>query len=99
MTRLKPHQRRPLRDGKLQAQATAQGEFGLFAKGPRRFFAGNTPLEIEFTGDTGQPDGLLVGVKAARLFAPAAGQAELELFGHRGPRTADRAGSWPAWRR
>lgn len=48
------------RNGKLYAQATGQGEFELFAKGPRHFFARSTPLEIEFAGDTGQPDSLVV---------------------------------------
>lgn len=49
-----------MRDGKLYAQATGQGEFELYAKGPRRFFAKITPLEIEFAGDSGQPDGLVI---------------------------------------
>jgi serine-type D-Ala-D-Ala carboxypeptidase/endopeptidase len=37
-----------VREGRLFAQATGQGEFELFAKAPRRFFARITPLEIEF---------------------------------------------------
>lgn len=37
-----------LRDDELWAQATGQSAFQLFAKGPRRFFARITPLEIEF---------------------------------------------------
>ncbi len=36
---------------RLFAQATGQGEFELFAKAPRRFFAKITPLEIEFDAD------------------------------------------------
>ena len=36
---------------RLLAQATGQGEFELFAKSPRRFFAKVTPLEIEFDAD------------------------------------------------
>lgn len=43
---------------RLFAQATGQGEFELFAKGPRRFFARITPLEVEFAGSTGVPEGL-----------------------------------------
>jgi CubicO group peptidase (beta-lactamase class C family) len=48
------------RDGKLYAQATGQGEFELFARRPRRFFAKITPLEIEFAGDSGQSDSLVI---------------------------------------
>lgn len=48
------------RDGQLYAQATGQGEFELFASSPRRFFAKITPLEIEFSGDNGQPDSLVI---------------------------------------
>ncbi|MCE4555888.1 beta-lactamase family protein [Pelomonas cellulosilytica] len=36
---------------RLFAQATGQGEFELFAKSLRRFFAKVTPLEIEFDSD------------------------------------------------
>lgn len=36
---------------RLFAQATGQGEFELFAKSARRFFAKVTPLEIEFDAD------------------------------------------------
>ncbi len=36
---------------RLFAQATGQGEFELFAKAPRRFFAKVTSLEIEFDAD------------------------------------------------
>lgn len=44
-----------LRDGKLFAQATGQGEFELFALDPRKFFARVTPLEMHFEGDSGTP--------------------------------------------
>jgi serine-type D-Ala-D-Ala carboxypeptidase/endopeptidase len=37
-----------LRDGKLFAQATGQGEFELFGKSDSTFFASITPLEITF---------------------------------------------------
>ena len=37
-----------LRDGKLFAQATGQGEFEIFGKSDTTFFARITPLEIEF---------------------------------------------------
>lgn len=37
-----------LRNGRLYAQATGQGEFELFASAPRTFFARITPLEIRF---------------------------------------------------
>lgn len=40
---------------RLFAQATGQGEFELFAKGPREFFARVTPLAIRFDGDAGAP--------------------------------------------
>ena len=43
---------------RLFAQATGQGEFELFAKAPRRFFAKVTPLEIEFDGEQGMPAAL-----------------------------------------
>ena len=36
---------------RLFAQATGQGEFELFAKSPRRFFAKVAPIEIEFDAD------------------------------------------------
>ena len=47
---------------RLFAQATGQGEFELFAKAPRRFFAKVTSLEIEFDAD----------VKGLTLFQGAA---------------------------
>jgi hypothetical protein len=37
-----------LRDGKLFAQATGQGEFEIFGKNDNTFFARITPLEIVF---------------------------------------------------
>ncbi len=49
-----------LRDGRLFAQATGQGEFELFAKGPRRFFARVTALEVEFAGEAGTPARLVI---------------------------------------
>lgn len=49
-----------VRDGKLFAQATGQGEFELFASGPRRFFAKVAPLQIEFAGEAGPPERLLI---------------------------------------
>jgi D-alanyl-D-alanine-carboxypeptidase/D-alanyl-D-alanine-endopeptidase len=55
-----------MRDGKLYAQATGQGEFELFASGPRRFFARITALEIEFAGDSGQPDSLVIAQGGGR---------------------------------
>lgn len=55
------------RDGKLYAQATGQAEFELFANGPRRFFARVTPLEIEFAGDSGQPDNLVIVQGGGRM--------------------------------
>lgn len=44
-----------LKDGKLTAQATGQGEFELFAIDARKFFAKVTPLELHFEGDSGVP--------------------------------------------
>lgn len=41
------------RGERLFAQATGQGEFELFAKAPRQFFARITPLEIVFDGAPG----------------------------------------------
>lgn len=38
---------------RLFAQASGQGEFELFAKGPRLFFARVTPLEVRFEGERG----------------------------------------------
>lgn len=40
---------------RLFAQATGQGAFELFARGPRQFFARVTPLQITFEGETGPP--------------------------------------------
>lgn len=42
-----------VRDGRLFAQATGQGEFELFARNPRSFFARVTPLEVQFDGESG----------------------------------------------
>ncbi len=46
--------------GELFAQATGQGEFALFAKSPRGFFARVTPLEIEFEGTEGAAPALVL---------------------------------------
>lgn len=46
--------------GELFAQATGQGEFALFAKSPRLFFARVTPLEIEFEGTEGPAPALVL---------------------------------------
>ncbi len=44
----------------LYAQATGQGEFALFGKSPRVFFARVTPLEIEFEGSEGPAPALVL---------------------------------------
>ena len=44
-----------LRDGRLFAQASGQGEFELFAIDTRRWFARVTALEIHFEGESGPP--------------------------------------------
>lgn len=44
-----------LREGKLYAQATGQGEFEVFAASPRQWFARVAPLELHFEGDAGVP--------------------------------------------
>ena len=49
-----------LRQGRLYAQATGQGEFELFALSPRRFFARVTALEIHFNDETGVPTGFVL---------------------------------------
>lgn len=48
------------RGGQLFAQASGQGEFELFASGPRRFFARVAALEIEFAGAAGEPSELFI---------------------------------------
>jgi CubicO group peptidase (beta-lactamase class C family) len=53
--------------GRLFAQATGQGEFELFAKAPRRFFAKITPLEVEFDAADGAPPALTLFQGAAKL--------------------------------
>lgn len=40
---------------RLFAEATGQGAFELFARGPRVFFARVTPLQITFEGEAGMP--------------------------------------------
>ena len=49
-----------LREGRLYAQATGQGEFELFALDARRFFARVTALEIHFSGEAGVPTGFVL---------------------------------------
>ncbi len=56
-----------LRDGRLFAQATGQGEFELFALDPRRFFARVTPLELVFEGAGGPPAALVLEQNGQRL--------------------------------
>jgi len=56
-----------LRDGRLFAQATGQGEFELFALAPRRFFARVTPLEMAFEGDDGPPPAFVLQQGGQRL--------------------------------
>ncbi len=52
---------------RLFARATGQGEFELFAKTPRRFFARVTPLEIAFDGEQGVPAALTLHQGGSRL--------------------------------
>ena len=52
---------------RLFAQASGQGEFELFAKTPRRFFARVTPLEILFDGEQGVPAALTLHQGGNRL--------------------------------
>lgn len=47
-----------VRNGRLYAQATGQGEFELFARGPRSFFARVAPIGVTFDGDEGVPAAL-----------------------------------------
>lgn len=54
------------RDGRLYAQATGQAEFELFASSPRRFFAKVAALEVEFAGDSGPPDSLVIAQGGGR---------------------------------
>jgi CubicO group peptidase (beta-lactamase class C family) len=49
-----------LRDGRLFAQASGQGEFELFALDARRWFARVTALEIHFEGESGTPPAFLL---------------------------------------
>jgi CubicO group peptidase (beta-lactamase class C family) len=56
-----------VREARLFAQATGQGEFELFAEGPRRFFARVTPLTIEFEGEGGTAPALLLLQAGQRL--------------------------------
>lgn len=54
---------------RLLARATGQGEFELFARAPRRFFARVTPLEIVFDGEAGPAPGLTLLQGGARMRA------------------------------
>lgn len=56
-----------VRDGKLMAQATGQGEFELFSLDARRYFARVTPLEIQFDDDSGAPGALTLMQGGQRL--------------------------------
>ncbi len=56
-----------MREGRLFAQATAQGEFELFALEPRKFFARVTALEMQFEGDSGPPPAMLLLQGGQRL--------------------------------
>lgn len=56
-----------VREGKLMAQATGQGEFELFALDARRFFARVAALEIAFEGDTGSAPALVLTQAGQRL--------------------------------
>jgi serine-type D-Ala-D-Ala carboxypeptidase/endopeptidase len=49
-----------VREGRLFAQATNQGEFEIFALDARRFFARVTALEIHFEGESGTPPAFLL---------------------------------------
>jgi hypothetical protein len=46
--------------GRLLGRATGQGEFELFARSPRRFFARVAPLEISFEGESGPAPALVL---------------------------------------
>jgi CubicO group peptidase (beta-lactamase class C family) len=56
-----------LKDGKLTAQATGQGEFELFALEPRKFFAKVTPLEVHFEGESGAPAAFVLNQGGQKL--------------------------------
>lgn len=56
-----------VRDGRLFAQATGQGEFELFAAEARRWFARVTPLEIQFEGERGTPPAFVLAQSGQRL--------------------------------
>ena len=61
-------------EDRLFAQATGQGEFELFGKGGRVFFARVTPLEIAFDGEVGPPQALTLkqGGQSLRFVREAA---------------------------
>lgn len=56
-----------LRDGRLFAQASGQGEFELFAMDARRWFARVTALEIHFEGESGPPPAFVLHQGGQRL--------------------------------
>jgi serine-type D-Ala-D-Ala carboxypeptidase/endopeptidase len=56
-----------VREARIFGQATGQGEFELFASGPRRVFARVARIEIEFDGDEGAAPSLLLLQGGQRL--------------------------------
>lgn len=56
-----------VRDGRLFAQATGQGEFELFASEARRWFARVTPLEVQFEGERGAPPAFVLAQGGQRM--------------------------------
>jgi hypothetical protein len=56
-----------VRDGRLFAQATGQGEFELFAAEGRRWFARVTALEVHFEGAEGPPQAFVLHQGGQRL--------------------------------
>ena len=56
-----------VRAGRLYAQATGQGEFELFARDARRFFARVTALEMDFEGASGVPSAFVLNQAGQRM--------------------------------
>jgi hypothetical protein len=56
-----------VRNGRLFAQATGQGEFELFAAEARRWFARVTALEVHFEGTEGPPQAFVLHQGGQRL--------------------------------
>ena len=56
-----------VREGRLFAQATGQGEFELFAAEGRRWFARVTPLEVQFEGERGAAPAFVLVQSGQRL--------------------------------